>query len=114
MCSAVYLGGCCRVDRNCDTTSCPASDKTAIVTSGGVTIQAAATGCASAWSSCGADVGGGCCPPGFNCGIQCVAQTGGGTTAKVAASGGAVVGVRGFGWVFGVFGMVVGLVMVWL
>ncbi|KAM0715331.1 hypothetical protein Q7P37_008829 [Cladosporium fusiforme] len=37
MCSARYLGGCCRVGRNCDTTSCPTGDSTAIV-SNGVTV----------------------------------------------------------------------------
>ncbi|KAK4610802.1 uncharacterized protein CLAFUR5_13424 [Fulvia fulva] len=116
MCSAVYLGGCCRVDRNCDTTSCPEGDRTAVVTSG-VTIEAGAgaTGrCASAWSSCGADVGGGCCPPGFNCGVSCVAETGGQTTARVAASGGAVVGVGRYGSSFWGVGVLVGVGMVWL
>ncbi|EME44817.1 hypothetical protein DOTSEDRAFT_173192 [Dothistroma septosporum NZE10] len=116
MCSAVYLGGCCRVDRNCDTTSCPSSDSTAVVTSG-LTIQAGAgsTGsCASAWSSCAADVGGGCCPPGFACGTQCTATNGGQTTTKVVASAGAVVNVDRYGWSFLGFGVLVGMGMVWL
>ncbi|GAB7352046.1 hypothetical protein MBLNU459_g2555t1 [Dothideomycetes sp. NU459] len=40
MCSAYYLGGCCRVGRDCDTTSCPSSASTAVVTGTGLTIVA--------------------------------------------------------------------------
>lgn len=42
MCSAYYLGGCCRVDRNCDTYSCPSSESTSVITSNGLTIVAPA------------------------------------------------------------------------
>ena len=86
MCSAVYLGGCCREGRNCDTTSCPASDSTNIITSGvtigaqGVTTTAGspATGtCAGGWYSCSPSDGGGCCPSGYLCSSSCVATVSG-------------------------------------
>ncbi|KAJ5436886.1 Mitochondrial carrier protein [Penicillium cf. griseofulvum] len=38
-CSAVYHGGCCRTGRDCDTTSCPITPSTTII-SNGVTIVA--------------------------------------------------------------------------
>ncbi|KAL1296878.1 hypothetical protein AAFC00_004493 [Neodothiora populina] len=47
MCSAYYLGGCCRVGRNCDTTSCPASDSTSVVVTSGLTIVAGGSGATS-------------------------------------------------------------------
>lgn len=95
MCSAVYLGGCCRVDRNCDTTSCPASETTAVVTGNGVSVGVAgpATGgsCASGWMSCAASVGGGCCPTGYSCGASCIATvSGAGDTSKIAPESSAV------------------------
>lgn len=40
MCSAYYLGGCCRVGRDCDTTSCPASASTSVLVTSGLTIVA--------------------------------------------------------------------------
>ncbi|QIW96870.1 hypothetical protein AMS68_002388 [Peltaster fructicola] len=41
MCSAVYLGGCCQVDRDCNTTSCPPTATTTVV--GGVATVVAPT-----------------------------------------------------------------------
>ncbi|CZT24625.1 uncharacterized protein RCC_10350 [Ramularia collo-cygni] len=89
MCSAVYLGGCCRVDRNCDTTSCPASETTAVATGPGVSVGVAGRpsggSCASGWSSCAASEGGGCCPTGYSCGASCIATvSGAGDTSKIA------------------------------
>ncbi|KAI4723017.1 hypothetical protein E4T48_00602 [Aureobasidium sp. EXF-10727] len=85
MCSAFYLGGCCRVGRNCDTTSCPTSESTAVLTNSGLTVMApsgassaAPVGnCANGWSSCAASVGGGCCPSGYGCGASCTAMASG-------------------------------------
>ncbi|CAI7583933.1 unnamed protein product [Penicillium glandicola] len=80
-CSAVYHGGCCRTGRNCDTTSCPTTSSTTII-SDGVTIVApvaTTTGssggnrCAQGWFHCADTVGGGCCPTGFACGSSCTA-----------------------------------------
>jgi hypothetical protein len=76
-CSAFYRGGCCRTGRNCQTTSCPPTSSTTII-SGTVTvvvpIEPAATVatpsgvCATGWSTCAASVGGNCCPSGWECG----------------------------------------------
>lgn len=106
MCSAYYLGGCCRVGRNCDSTSCPAGDSTSVVVTTGLTIVAGGSGassvdvitytstttpgssgtgagtttqgsCANAWYSCGSNEGGGCCPSGFVCGASCTATVSG-------------------------------------
>jgi hypothetical protein len=90
-CSAVYQGGCCRVGRNCDTTSCPAPSSTIVVNSGGVTIVVPAStstagSCASGWSGCAASLGGGCCPSGFLCGSSCTASVSGTATTTVAKS----------------------------
>ncbi|KAF1353970.1 hypothetical protein BDV97DRAFT_396768 [Delphinella strobiligena] len=135
MCSAYYLGGCCRVGRNCDTTSCPPSASTSVIVTSGLTIVAggsatAATttapsasgsgsvsttesqgNCASGWFACGAAQGGGCCPSGFACGTSC--------TAPASASGQADVGkenyayrCRGLGWGVLVLGLVSGIGMV--
>jgi hypothetical protein len=80
-CSAVYHGGCCRTGRNCDTTSCPVTSSTTII-SDGVTIVApvatttgGSTGnhCAKGWFHCADTVGGGCCPQGYACGSSCTA-----------------------------------------
>lgn len=87
-CSAVYQGGCCRTGRDCDTTSCPTTPSTTVV-SGDVTIvvpvrtMTAGTGhCAQGWFSCADTVGGGCCPTGFACGSSCAATAGSSTVAK--------------------------------
>jgi hypothetical protein len=92
-CSAYYLGGCCQTGRNCDTTSCPpASVSTTLVSGSTLTIVAPSgsgitapasvlTGsCAQGWATCSADLGGGCCPSGYQCGeVSCAAvATGGG------------------------------------
>ncbi|KAL1955995.1 hypothetical protein VTO42DRAFT_7895 [Malbranchea cinnamomea] len=91
-CSAHYLGGCCRTGRDCNLTGCPAPSMTTVVDSNGVTIVvprstdaswlgSGPTGrCAEGWTSCGADVGGGCCPNGYECGwTSCTASTAVGT-----------------------------------
>jgi len=125
MCSAYYMaGGCCRVGRNCGTTSCPPSDSTSIVTDGATvvvptfsttTVGSAGTqgSCANGWFSCGADQNGGCCPSGYVCGSNtCSAtQSGAQSTPKEAPSEGNVVK-----WVgsFVAMGLVSAVGMVWL
>ena len=118
MCSAYYLGGCCRVGRNCDSTSCPAGDSTAVVSTSGLVIIAGGTGasvvtytsttttgagtatasatatgttgsCASGWFGCAESDGGGCCPGGYVCGASCTATVSGqGDVGKEAPSWG--------------------------
>lgn len=92
-CSAYYHGGCCRVGRDCGLTDCPATASSTVAQGNGVTIvapsQAAAAaraeGCASGWTTCGDDVGGGCCPPGgFECGRESCTK---GPGAKVTGTG---------------------------
>ncbi|KIW36980.1 uncharacterized protein PV06_10878 [Exophiala oligosperma] len=100
-CSAYYQGGCCQIGRNCDTTSCPASASTTLVSGSTLTI-AAPTGsgitapgtvltgsCAQGWMTCSADLGGGCCPSGYQCGItSCAAlATGGAGVGKMPPNG---------------------------
>jgi Predicted solute binding protein len=95
-CSAVYQGGCCRTGRVCDTTSCPTTSSTTII-SDGVTIEApvatttqhsGGNRCAQGWFHCADTVGGGCCPTGFACGASCTARdiTFGTTLAKEQAT----------------------------
>lgn len=133
LCSAYYpANGCCRVGRNCDSTSCPSSDSTAIISTDGATIvaptvisafstttvggaQGTQGSCANGWYSCGADVGGGCCQSGFVCGTSAcsatASQSGEQSTPKEAPSEGSVVR-----WVGGfvVVGLVSAVGMVWL
>jgi hypothetical protein len=120
MCSARYLGGCCRVGRNCETTSCPPEYSTTIISSKGVTVvvtspNAEATGghCANGWSLCGATGDGGCCPSGYKCGrISCIATNPGqDNTLKMAPSSANVVR---WAWSFLVFALVAGGGMLWL
>ncbi|KAJ5145493.1 uncharacterized protein N7515_000057 [Penicillium bovifimosum] len=115
-CSAVYHGGCCRTGRDCDTTSCPVTVSTTIV-SDGVTIVAPVatpTGpaggnqCARGWFHCADTVGGGCCPVGFACGTSCTAtDTAAATTvakAETTSSDGVMlrVGRMMLGMMFGI------------
>ncbi|TGO88529.1 hypothetical protein BPOR_0157g00110 [Botrytis porri] len=94
-CSAHYQGGCCRTGRNCDTTSCPATSSTTIVSSGitvavpvgsAATITSASGACATGWTSCATSLGGDCCPSGWACGtVSCesVSVQATATTTKV-------------------------------
>lgn len=83
-CSAFYQGGCCRIGRDCAPTSCPTSAVATLIDNNGVTIIATASSgltanpiltgaCATGWSSCAANDGGGCCPTGYVCGRSCTA-----------------------------------------
>jgi hypothetical protein len=81
--------------RNCDTTSCPATSSTTIVTEGRTIVVplgpaatvASATGiCATGWSSCAASVGGGCCLSGWDCGTASCSSVGP-TSTEVAQKG---------------------------
>lgn len=124
VCSAYYLGGCCQVGQNCDTSSCPSYASTVILSSGPtVVVPAAATGannaagvqggCAGGWYSCAASVGGGCCASGYVCGtVTCSATVSGQqNTGKEAASGASVVG---WAWSFMILAVPAGVGMVWL
>lgn len=117
MCSAYYIGGCCRVGRNCDTTSCLATDSTAIVSSGPTVVVAATAtasqgSCANGWSLCGSDAGGGCCPRGYLCGTSCTATVSGeSNTGKEAPSSASVVGAV---WSLVAMGVLAGVGMVML
>lgn len=135
MCSAHYLGGCCRVGRNCDTTSCPTSDSTDIVSNGvtiggaggvasststttvdadGSSAAAASTqgSCANGWFQCSENDGGGCCPQDYICGASCSATISGvGTQPKQAPSGAEAVR---WAWGFMVLALGTGIGMVWL
>jgi hypothetical protein len=123
MCSAVYLGGCCRVDRNCDTTSCPPTATAEVVATNGVTIAAdgprtlptesVLTGqCASGWQTCAPDVGGGCCPTAYVCGRESCSATvaGASDTGKTAPSEGWRKGMQ-WGLVVGAVGVGIGMVL---
>ncbi|KAF2209098.1 hypothetical protein CERZMDRAFT_48027 [Cercospora zeae-maydis SCOH1-5] len=123
MCSAVYLGGCCRVDRNCDTASCPATASTEVVTHSGLTIAAAGgnalptTGaCANGWSTCAPDVGGGCCPSGYQCASNCINTAPGGSNTSKMAPESAAPGILGGGvaWSFALVGVLTGVGMILL
>lgn len=112
MCSAVYLGNCCQVGRNCDTSSCPSTASTDIVTSG-LTIGVAVSTCATGWSSCAGSVGGGCCPSGYNCGTaSCANPSGGATETKQTSNSVAV--VTGSTWWFAALGVTAALGMICL
>jgi hypothetical protein len=120
MCSARYLGGCCRVGRNCQTTSCPPQDSTTLISSGLTIIvtspgNAKATGgtCANGWFLCGAGKGGGCCPSGYVCGqISCTATNlGQSNTLKMAPSS---ANVLRWAWSFLGLALVAGAGMLWL
>ncbi|EXJ82115.1 hypothetical protein A1O1_08184 [Capronia coronata CBS 617.96] len=113
-CSAYYQGGCCQVGRNCDKTSCPASASTTLVDTGSLTIVAPTgsgitapgsllTGaCANGWTTCAPDVGGGCCPSGYGCGVSsCAASVSGGSDVGKAAPNSASRSVSVDSWMLG-------------
>ncbi|PGH02211.1 hypothetical protein GX51_04785 [Blastomyces parvus] len=118
-CSAIYQGGCCRIGRDCNPTSCPRISSTTIVDDNGVTLvipvdpSASVTfpggddgrrRCAGGWTSCAASAGGGCCPDGFVCEqVRCTISAEGLGTAvvgKMAPDNTAGKGVVGGGWVY--------------
>jgi hypothetical protein len=91
-CSAYYAGGCCRTGRNCDTTSCPATSSTTIISSGvtivvpvgsAATVTSPTGTCATGWSTCAASYGGNCCPSGFQCGTASCSSVGATSTELV-------------------------------
>lgn len=94
MCSAHFLGGCCKVGRDCDTTHCPPTGTTITAGNGVTVIESEATRtlgvCTSGLYSCPASVQGGCCPNGYRCGLEsCSAGKNGlGNIAKIAPNGG--------------------------
>ena len=116
-CSARYLGGCCRVGRDCHTTSCPTQDTqtlvssriTVAVTGGGAEVTQGS--CANGWALCGRGGGGGCCPSGYVCGsISCKATNPGqDDTLKKAPSS---ANVLRWVWSFLALGLVTGIGMI--
>jgi progranulin len=91
MCSAHLLGGCCKVGRDCDTTHCPPTGSTIYIGGGVTVVQSGPTGvhktCNNGLFSCPASVKGGCCPNGYQCGVEsCAGRNGNADTAKVAPS----------------------------
>lgn len=109
MCSARYLGGCCRVDRNCDTTSCPPQDTTTVISDGDATIATAAVGnCANGWALCPAENGGGCCPDGYSCGSESCSASGQEDTQKMQPSSASRDAGLVLGWTLGAVGLVAG------
>ena len=119
MCSARYLGGCCRVGRDCQTTSCPPQDTTTLVSSGVTVVvtnggNAVTTGsCANGWFFCGADGGGGCCPSNYVCGrVSCTATNQGQqNTLKMPPSS---ANVLSWAWSFLALGVIAGAGMLWM
>ena len=117
-CSAYYQGGCCQIGRNCDKTSCPAVPSTTLVSGSSLTI-AAPTGsgitapaseltgsCATGWTTCAPNVGGGCCPSGYVCGSASCSIPPGVTSSLGVGAGGEVgkeaptnAGTRNEGWI---------------
>ena len=122
MCSARYIGGCCQVGRNCDTTSCPPSATATIISSGltvvvsgtaASTVGAQGGSCANGWALCAASAAGGCCPSGYLCGTSSCTATHSGerNTAKMAPSS---ANVLRWAWSFLALALVAGVGMVWL
>lgn len=91
------------------------STRTTTVGTGGAATGAQGS-CPTSWYSCGADVGGGCCPTGYVCGSTCSASAitdGPGSVNKVAPASQAV---RLDGWAerMTILMVAVGVVMLWL
>lgn len=93
-CSAIYHGGCCQTGRDCDTTSCPTTSSTMLISDGVTVVVPVSTGggsrspgrCARGWFSCADTAGGGCCPTGYACGSSCTATAAKTTVAKEQAT----------------------------
>lgn len=76
-CSARYGGGCCQTGRDCQVTSCPPTQYTTIIDTSrtvvvpvgpAATVNSPTGACASGWQTCAPEVGGNCCPSGYQCG----------------------------------------------
>ncbi|KAF4551731.1 Hypothetical protein D9617_12g036200 [Elsinoe fawcettii] len=120
-CSAYYVGGCCRVGRDCASTSCPVGASTTLVANSDRTIVApagaslgVAGNCGAGWSTCAASIGGGCCPSGYLCGVSdCTATVSGqSNVGKEAPS--AATRLVGLEWVILTVALVSGVGMVLL
>lgn len=121
-CEAYNAGGCCRTGRNCDTTDCPPTSSTTIV-SGSETIVVpvgpAATlytptgNCASGWSSCAASLGGNCCLSGWQCGTaSCTSISA--TSTAVGEKDAPSMGVRSVQGYFGLLICCMMIVLMWI
>ncbi|KIN05640.1 hypothetical protein OIDMADRAFT_141358 [Oidiodendron maius Zn] len=121
-CEAYNAGGCCRTGRNCDTTDCPPTSSTTIV-SGSETIVVpvgpAATlytptgNCASGWSSCAASLGGNCCLSGWQCGTaSCTSISA--TSTAVGEKEAPSMGVRSVQVYFGLLICCMMIVLMWI
>ncbi|CAD6500931.1 BgTH12-06635 [Blumeria graminis f. sp. triticale] len=112
-CKAFHAGGCCRVGRNCDTTSCPPTASTSFV-SGGVTVVAPVTSntsakptgtCAQGWNMCPSDEGGKCCPVGWQCGVDRCSNVGPTSTGVIDKEDVSLAGRQDTNWLGVVFGI---------
>ncbi|OOQ85264.1 putative GPI anchored protein [Penicillium brasilianum] len=118
-CSAVYNGGCCQTNRDCDTTSCPTTSSTTFTSDGKtivIPVTTASSGssrtagkCPGGWFSCADTAGDDCCPSGYACGASICTATGSVATtvakeaptsngAGVERVSGVVLGVGLAGW----------------
>ncbi|KAK4168924.1 hypothetical protein QBC43DRAFT_308305 [Cladorrhinum sp. PSN259] len=132
-CLASAGGGCCQTGRDCSVTNCPSPLSSATITNagGGITVvvpgraappvDSANKQCAGGWFECNADVGGGCCPSGYECAsVSCLVGPGGNVNGAAETAGVAKIlpgenkargghGMKGsglLGLVVGVMGMV--------
>jgi len=120
-CSAYYAGGCCRTGRNCDTTSCPATSSTTIISSGvtvvvpvgpAATLNSPTGNCATGWATCDPTLGGNCCPSGWQCGTASCSSPGATATEYLQkASPNDGVKNRGIGGFGVVMTLMLGLIM---
>lgn len=120
MCSAYYLGGCCRVGRDCDTTSCPSTASTTVISSDATILVPATTeatstqgNCPHGWYMCPASVGGDCCPSQYVCGTSSCSATASGeqNTGKELPSSANVIG---WAWIYCAMALATGIGMLWL
>ena len=121
-CSAFYPNNCCRVGRDCGSTTCPPVPTTTVISSG-ITVVVSGSGASSAtlavgscptlWTLCPSAQGGNCCPSSYICGTaSCTAPVSGEPdTGKRAPSSADVVR---WTWSFMVVGICAGFLMIWL
>ncbi|KAF2223607.1 hypothetical protein BDZ85DRAFT_261887 [Elsinoe ampelina] len=121
-CSAYYVGGCCRVGRDCASTSCPVGSSTTVVGNGdrtivapaGATTAALVGNCQSGWATCAASVGGGCCPSGFVCGAADCTATASGQANVGKEAPNTATRLAGLEWTIFILAVVSGVGMVLL
>jgi hypothetical protein len=118
-CSAVYGGGCCQTGRDCAVTSCPPTTYTTIIDASrtvvvpvgpAATVNAPSGSCASGWATCAPELGGNCCPSGYQCGTASCTATGASSTGIQQKQSPNAAGVsRELGSLSLVFGMILNM-----